>query len=204
MSEIYPKISETEGKPDAFRLQKINEINTYFEKEIEHYREVLRKYKKAESITSVLNITSGIGLAALGPATIGSFILLSALSPVVLSIEGVIAGIGVAGSILFNRLHKRFLHKIEKHNAIYTCAVTKLNTIHDIYSKALEDGKIDTTEFKLLLDEKDKYIALKNAIRKQSLDTEQKINIEEIQKEFLEKGKQLGKNEVWEKLKASV
>ena len=126
------------------------------------------------------------------------------LSPVVVTIEGVTIGLGVVSSILFNRLHKRFLHKIEKHKAIYTCAVTKLNTVHDIYSKALEDGKIDTTEFKLILDEKDKYIALKNAIRKQSLDSEQKINIEEIQKEFLEKGKQLGKNEVLEKLKSSV
>ena len=199
MSELYPKIDET----NSFRLQKINEINTYFEKEIEHYREVLRKYKKAESISGVLNITSGIGLAVLGAGTIG-LVLSAMLSPVVVTIEGVTIGIGVVSSILFNRLHKRFLHKIEKHKAIYTCAVTKLNTVHDIYSKALEDGKIDTTEFKLILDEKDKYIALKNAIRKQSVDSEQKINIEEIQKEFLEKGKQLGKNEVLEKLKNSV
>ena len=142
-------------------------------------------------------------MAALGFGTIG-LILSAMLSPVVVTIEGVTIGLGVVSSILFNRLHNRFLHKIEKHKAIYTCAVTKLNTIHDIYSKALEDGKIDTTEFKLILDEKDKYIALKNAIRKQSLDSEQKINIEEIQKEFLEKGKQLGKNEIMDKLKGSV
>ena len=71
MSELYPKIDET----NSFRLQKINEINTYFEKEIEHYREVLRKYKKVESITGVLNITSSIGMAVLGAGTIGlSFI----------------------------------------------------------------------------------------------------------------------------------
>jgi len=113
-------------------------------------------------------------------------------------------GGSVVSSILFNRLHKRFLHKIEKHKAIYTCAVTKLNTVHDIYSKALEDGKIDPIEFKLILDEKEKYIALKNAIRKQSVDSEQKINIAEIQKEFLEKGKQMGKHEVLNKLKNSV
>lgn len=199
MTEIYPKINE----PDTFRLQKINEINTYFEKEIEHYREVLSKYKRAESVIGALNITSNIGSVVLGIGTI-SLISLSILQPIVFSLEGVAIGIGCASSILFGVLHNRFIHKIEKHEAIYTCAVTKLNTIHDIISKALEDGKIDTEEFKLLLAEKDKYICLKNAIRKQSLNSEQKINIEEIKKEFLEKGKQMGKNEIWEKLKGSA
>jgi ABC-type multidrug transport system fused ATPase/permease subunit len=203
MSEIYPKISETEGKPDTFRLQKINEINTYFEKEIEHYREVLRKYKRADSAISKLNITFNIGLAALGcgPLALVSFAI---LPPVALSIEGVTIVIAIASSVLFDRLHDRFMNKIKKHTEIYTCAVAKLNTIHDIFSKALEDGKIDTDEFKLLLTEKDKYIELKNNIRKKSLDSKQKLNIEEIQKEFLEKGKQLGKNEIMEKLKGSV
>ena len=55
-----------------------------------------------------------------------------------------------------------------------------------------------------MLSEKDKYIELKNKIRQKSLGAEQKINVEEIKKEFLEKGKQLGKNEMVEKLKNSV
>ena len=202
MTELYPQVNEFDSKPDTFRLQKINEINTYFEKEIEHYREVLRNYKRAYSVIDVLNITSSIGSTALGIGSL-SLVSLAILPPVVLSIEGVAIGI-CASSILFEVLHRHFMHKIEKHEAIYACAVAKLNTIHDIYSKALEDGKIDNEEFKLLCDEKDKYIGLKNAIRKKSLDVKQKINIEEIKKEFLEKGRLMGKNEVLEKLKASV
>ena len=96
------------------------------------------------------------------------------------------------------------MHKIEKHEEIIGCAEGKLNTIHDIYSKALEDGKIDHDEFKLLLSEKDKYIELKNKIRHKSLGAEHKINEEEIIKESIEKGKQLAKNEIMEKLKGSA
>ena len=201
MTELYPKINESDGNPNTFRLQKINEINTYFEKEIEHYREVLRKYKRAESIISNLNITSSLGSITLGIGTI-ALVYIAILPPVAMALEGVAIGIG-AGSVIGGIVHKRLMHKIKKHDEIFTCARAKLNTIHDIYSKALEDNKIDHDEFKLLLSEKDKYIELKNMIRKKSLDTEQKINLE-MQKEFLEKGKQLGKNEVLEKLKASV
>jgi hypothetical protein len=68
----------------------------------------------------------------------------------------------------------------------------------------MEDGKIDDNEFKLFISEKDKYIELKNKIRKNSLENSQKINLEELKKEFLEKGKQMGKQEVWKILKASA
>ena len=198
MTELYPKIDET----NSFRLQKINEINTYFEKEIEQYREVLRKYKKVCSAIDWLNISSAIGSTALGLGTIG-LVSFAILPPVAIALEGVAIGVCFS-SILFGIINKKLLHKIEKHESIYTCAVSKLNTIQDIYSKSLADGRISPDEFKLFLNEKAKYNELKTAIRKNSLNSEQKINVEEIKKEFLEKGKQLGKNEAWTKLKSSV
>ena len=211
MSELYPTLNDNPNKSpevenrsvaDTYRLHKINEINTYFEQEIENHRKVLRKYKRIYSIFDVLNITAAIGSTALGIGTIG-LVTLALLPPVAISLEGVAIGI-CAGNILFGILHKKILHKIEKHETIYACAVAKLNTIHDIYSKSMIDGRIDDNEFKLFLNEKDKYIELKNKIRKNSLENEQKINLEDLKKEFIEKGKQMGKNEVWEKLKCSV
>ena len=202
MSEIYPKISETEGNPNTFRLQKINEINSFFEKEIEHYRKIRNKYKKIYNVIHLLNTGSGIGSTALSVGGLGLFVA-GIFPPAAIAVEGVAIGVGVS-MVVFDVINKLFMHKILKHERIHECAETKLNTIHDIFSKALEDGKIDTAEFKLLLDEKDKYIALKNAIRKHSLESEPKVNIEEMQKVFLEKGKQLGKNEIMEKLKGSA
>ena len=173
-------------------MQKVNEINSFFEKEIEDQLKLLHKYKRVYSVIDGLNITSAICSGALGIGTIG-LVSTAILPPVAISLEGLAIGI-CASSVLFGILHKKFMHKIEKHKEIIGCAEGTLKTVHVIYSKALEDGKIDHDEFKLILSEKDKYIDLKNKIRQKALGTEQKIN-EEIKKEFLEKGKQLGRNE---------
>lgn len=202
MSEIYPKISETEGNPNTFRLQKINEINSFFEKEIEDHRKIRKKYKKIYNVIHVLNTGSGISSITLSVSGLGLFIA-GIFPPVAIAAEGVAIGVGVS-MVVFDNINKILMHKIEKHTEIIGCAEGKLSTIHGIYSKALEDGKIDTEEFKLFLAEKDKYIDLKDNIRKKALETQNKINKEEIQKEFLEKGRQLGKNEIMEKLKGSA
>src|SRR6266516_6718577 len=144
MSEIYPKINENppecdiKDAGDSFRLQKVNEINSFFENEVDHYRKVLSKYKKVCSVVDGLNISSAIGSAALGLGTIG-MVSFAILPPVAISLEGVAIGVCFS-SILFGIINKKLMHKIEKHESIYACAISKLNTIHDIYSKSLEDG----------------------------------------------------------------
>jgi len=201
MTELYPKINEGEIKDagDSFRLQKINEINLFFEKEIEDHRKIVKKYKKIYSAIHALNIGSGISSLALGLGGLGLFVT-AILPPVAIALEGVAGGIGFS-MVVFDIINRKLMHKIEMHESIYTCAVSKLNTIQDIYSKSLADGHISPEEFKLFLNEKAKYIELKSAIRKNSMSTEQKINVEELKKEFLEKGIQLGKNQIIEKLK---
>ena len=90
MSEIYPKISEGTIKPsesEAFRLQKVNEINSYFEKEIEDQRKLLTKYKRVYSVIDGLNMTSAIGSVALGIGTIG-LVSTAILPPVAISLKG--------------------------------------------------------------------------------------------------------------------
>jgi hypothetical protein len=49
----------------------------------------------------------------------------------------------------------------KKHHTIKTMAKTKLDTISDHFSKALEDGFISHEEFKLIFDEYNKYHHLK-------------------------------------------
>jgi hypothetical protein len=75
MSELYPQLNETpdtssvlKSKPvtDNYRMQKINEINSFFEKEIEDRRKVISKYKIIYSIVDVLNISSAVSSTALG------------------------------------------------------------------------------------------------------------------------------------------
>jgi hypothetical protein len=69
-------------------------------------------------------------------------------------------------------------------------AISKLNTINDLVSKAITDSHISTEEFTLIIREKEKYIySMKNAIRKKQRESNQNIYVEQLKKTFLEEGK---------------
>ena len=51
---------------------------------------------------------------------------------------------------------------VQKHYKIKTLGVSKLNSKKNLISKALNDGQISEQEFKMVLDELDKYNDLKD------------------------------------------
>ena len=59
--------------------------------------------------------------------------------------------------------------KQEKHDAIKLLAQSKLDSIADIISQALQDGGISLIEFHKVLQEVEKYCKLKANIRNQAL-----------------------------------
>ena len=78
------------------------------------------------------------------------------------------------------------MSKAQKHYEIKTMGQTKLNTIKNLISKALNDGQISEQEFKLVLDEFDQFHCLKSAVyNKQSSLTEAE------KKKLIEQGKQV-------------
>jgi uncharacterized protein YfbU (UPF0304 family) len=96
-----------------------------------------------------------------------------------LEIAAVACGsLGVCVKFIRRRLHS----KAKKHDEIKTIADSKLNSIKDLISQALTDGEISENEFKLILDELDKYNKLKDSIRSKQTglsETERKKLIEE-------------------------
>ena len=72
----------------------------------------------------------------------------------------------------------------------------KLNTINDIVSKAIDDNVIDQTEFRLVLNEHENYIELRNNLRHKVASPA----LENLKRNFLEQGKLLGKKEAQKEL----
>ena len=68
-----------------------------------------------------------------------------------------------------------------RHDAIMLLAQSKLESIADIISKAMEDGDISPTEFHKILQEREKYRKLKADIRNQT-----KAKVKQIEKEHRE------------------
>ena len=100
-----------------------------------------------------------------------------------LGISGVVTG---AISLIGNIFSKKATTKAEKHLKIKTIAMTKLDTIVSHISKAMMDNFINDEEFKLIMEEMNKYKALKEEVRN---NTKKKLKTEE-EESLIEKGRQ--------------
>ena len=183
---IYPKLPTAppiEEQGQGYRLQKINEIQTFLEKEVETREALSKKYSRAAKIvdnvdTVLIVITLGGGASGIG--------LLSTIvvTPAVIAIEGVALFAGLISTIGKYSV-KKSTSKAEKHEKIKTVASAKLDTISSHISKALSDNKVTDEEFRLILEELEKYKVMKKEVRSK---TKKKIATE-MEETLIERGK---------------
>ena len=97
-------------------------------------------------------------------------------------------------TVITQKFFKIFTVKPEKHDAIKLLAQSKLDSITNIISQAMQDGDISPAEFQKVLQEVKKYRKLKADIRNQA-----KAKVKEITKEqledILEQGRKEGKED---------
>ena len=187
MKDIYPKLPTDppiEDQGQGYQLQKINEIQTFLEKEVKTREALSKKYFRAAKIVDnvdmvLITITIGAG--------VGGISLLSTIvaAPAVIVIEGVALFTGFL-SIIGKYSIKKSTSKAEKHEKIKTIASTKLNTISSHISKALSDNKVTDDELRLILEELEKYKIMKEEARAK---TKKKI-VTEIEDTLIERGRQ--------------
>ena len=150
-----PTAPPIEDQGQGYRMQKINKIQSFLEKE-EVTREALSKqyFRAARIVDKVDTVLIAIFLGG-GAGGIG---LLSTVvaAPTVIVIEGVALFTGLLSTIGKYSV-KKSTSKAEKHEKIKTTASTKLNTTASHISKALSDNKVTDEEFQLILEELEKY-----------------------------------------------
>ena len=131
-------------------------------------------------------VDNGLIVVTVGAAAVGTGLLATGVGlPValVLEISGIVTGFF---SLVGNIVSKRVTTKAEKHLKIKTLAAAKLDTIASHVSKALTDDFINDEEFKLIMEEMNKYKALKEDIRNK---TKKKLKTEEAES-LIERGRQ--------------
>ena len=171
---IYPKLPTAppiEDQGHGYRLQKINEVQTFLEKEVATREALSKKYFRAARIVD--NVDTVLIAITLGGGA-GGIVLLSTViaAPAVIVIEGVALLTGFL-SIIGKYSVKRSTSKAEKHEKIKAIASTKLDTISSHISKTLSDNKAVNEEFRLILEELEKYNVMKEEVRTK---TKKKIN----------------------------
>ena len=155
--ELYPNLSlkEIDEYPENgqnYRLQKISEIEKTLQREIEIRKSLYKKYKRG------INLTDGIDTILISTSVILATVGIAI--PVLLPVQITAAICGSVG-VCIKLIRRRLTTKANKHYKIKTIADSKLNSIKDLISKSLTDGQISESEFKLILDELEKYIILK-------------------------------------------
>ena len=163
---LYPKLPTAppiEYQGQGYRLQKINEIQAFLEKEVETREALSKKYFRAAGIVDNVDmvlIAITIGGGAWDVALLSTVIAAAA----VIATEGVALFTGFL-SIIGKYTVKKSTSKAEKHEKIKTIASAKLDTIASHVSKALSDNKVTDEEFRLILEEMEKYKVMKEEVR---------------------------------------
>ena len=160
---------------NEYRLKRIDEVESWLQKEIADRQRLYTKYKRAISILDTINVS----LYAIATAATISGISTIAFAPAAMSMASVALG-GVGLSMAANIILKRFNAKAKKHDEIHALARTKLHVIHNHVQKALVDNVIDENEFQLILEEIKKYDDVKEQIRTHNVVVDEKLRHELI------------------------
>ena len=159
---LYPTQELTQLNAEDFRLKKINDLLKELSDEVEHYRQVAKKYKRSHSMVH----TSAVGLGSLSVG-LSSGALATALTGFGIVASPALAGVAtLCGliSVSFAAVSKRLNRKVTKHEKIYTLAQAKRNSVNELVSQALADKQISDVEFRIITREVEKYHELKAAI----------------------------------------
>ena len=196
--KIYPTLPTIREQPSApnvvnggsddrghsYRLKIIREVQEFLEEEIKNREAFSKKYFRIAKVVNMLdNALITITIGAEGTSAVLLSTGVGAPFALALGISGVVTG---AVSLIGNIFSKKATTKAEKHLKIKTLAMAKLDTIASHVSKAMMDDFISDEEFKLIMEEMEKYKALKEEIRN---NTKKKLKTEE-EESLIEKGRQ--------------
>ena len=180
-----PVINEGEdNRGHSYRLKYIQDVQRYFEEEIKQRQAFSKKYFRIAKIINMVDnglITVTVCVGGAGAALLAT----GAGAPLGVALEVSGAATGLI-SVLGNIFNKKATTKAEKHLKISQTAITKLDTIGSHISKALMDDFVSPDEFNLILEEMNKYKALKEEIRSNN---KKKLKKEE-EESLIETGRQ--------------
>ena len=160
--------------------------------EIEVHERIAKKMKRFNTITSIVDkglITSTVITGGISIAAFASGVGL----PVGIVLSGTSLLLSLA-TVITRKYSKTFTIKQEKQNAIKLLAQSKLGSITNIISQAMQSRDMSSIEFHKVLQEVEKYCKIKVDIRNQAK-TKVKQITKEQQEELFEQGRKEGKED---------
>ena len=179
----------TDDRGHTYRLKYIQDVQRFLEEEIKQREAFSKKYFRIAKIINIVD--NSLAAATLGIGGTGGALVLTGVGAPIgapLAISGAaIGGITIIGKFC----SRKATFKAIKHKEIRAFAVSKLNTVASHISKALMDDFINNEEFNLILEEMNKYKALKEEVRS---NTKKKLKKEE-EESLINKGREEAKKD---------
>ena len=196
--KIYPTLPTIREQPTApnvvnggsddrghsYRLKIIREVQEFLEEEIKNRDAFSKKYFRIAKVVNTID--NALITITLGAEGTGAVLLSTGVGVPFALAFGISGAVTAAISLIGNIFSKKATTKAEKHLKIKTLAMAKLDTIASHVSKAMMDDFISDEEFKLIMEEMEKYKAMKEEIRN---NTKKKLKTEE-EESLIEKGRQ--------------
>ena len=176
---------EFEDRAHSYRLKVISDVQQFLEDEIQKRDAFYKKYSRVSRIINIVD--NGLISITIGVEATGAVLLATGVGAPVglaLGISGAVTG---TISLIGNFVSTKTRIKATKHLKIRTLAASKLNTIQSHISKALLDDYISDEEFKLIMEEINKYKAMKEEIKS---NTKKKLKTAEEEESLIERGRQ--------------
>ena len=199
--KIYPTLPAIREDPTAppvvnggvddrghsYRLKYIQDVQRFLEEEIKQREAFGKKYFRISRIINIVD--NGLAAVTLGIGGTGGALMVTGVgAPIAAALA--IGGAAFGGITIIGKFcSRKAIFKAIKHKEIRALAVSKLNTVASHISKALMDDFINNEEFNLILEEMNKYKALKEEVRS---NTKKKLKKEE-EESLIEKGREEAK-----------
>ena len=161
-TQHYPNIPATINA-ENFRLIEISKIEKEIAGEVEHYRLVLKKYKKVRKVIHYSVVCPGAATAALSSGAVVTSI--TGIGILVGAPVAVIAALSGAASTGLSVINKKLERKVNKQTKIQALALAKHDSINSFVSQALDNNNVSDNEFKIITHEMQKYPPLKGSLR---------------------------------------
>lgn len=203
VEKIYPDIAsapedDQQDTSQTYRLKKIEEAEQFLREEIKTRDQLTKKFKRVTKPLMKVNSALISTSVLLGSSSVVTFFTVvgapigASLACATLAI-GVLSGVGLI-------IQKAFDSK--KHDKIKTLAESKLDSISELVSKAIEDTNISHEEYQFILKEVKHYRTMKEEIRTKSKKAVDKITAEQ-REAILAQGREEGKKNLLSQIAAS-
>lgn len=159
----YPSLKPLPPSSYHFRQNEVLSIKNFIENEVNNHLGLYKRLKRVLGVLQWIRYVLINVIVAFNGATLGSLLaFIPAAYALYFEVSSLVVGVLMnVLAVVESRLGK----KLEKHDEIHTLAVGSLITIAELLSTALDDESITESEFRMILNERRKYLEMRSKVR---------------------------------------